>query len=136
MQVDLKQTARMVVALFLATIFAVPQGLMAQATAHVVSPADLRKAAVVATQARQHNVKTVQDFLSSPRAQKVLKNANVDLEQVKNSISKLSDSELANLASRSQKAQTDFAAGDLSDRDLIFIILGIAVLVLIIVAVR
>ena len=37
---------------------------------------------------------------------------------------------------RSQKAQADFAAGTLSDRDLIIILLAIAALVLIIVAVR
>jgi hypothetical protein len=48
----------------------------------------------------------------------------------------LSDQDLAQLSSRAQKAQADFAAGNLSDRDLILIILGIAVLVLIIVAVR
>jgi hypothetical protein len=48
----------------------------------------------------------------------------------------LSDAELAQLASRAQKAQADFAAGDLSDRDLIIIILAVAALILIIVAVR
>jgi len=40
------------------------------------------------------------------------------------------------LASRVQKAQTDFAAGRLSDRDLIIILVAVAVLILIIVAVR
>jgi hypothetical protein len=40
------------------------------------------------------------------------------------------------LAARADKAQADFYAGNLTERDLILIILGIAVLVLIIVAVR
>ena len=44
--------------------------------------------------------------------------------------------ELAQLASRVQKAQSDFAAGRLSDRDLIIILVAVAVLILIIVAVR
>jgi hypothetical protein len=48
----------------------------------------------------------------------------------------LSDAELAQLASRADKAQADFVAGTLSDRDLLLIILGIAALVLIIIAVR
>jgi hypothetical protein len=51
-------------------------------------------------------------------------------------VSNLNDAELAQLAARAEKAQANFAAGDLSDRDLIFIILAIAVIVLIIVAVR
>jgi hypothetical protein len=136
MHFDLKQAARVVTACILTTIFAVPQGLMAQATAHVVSPADLQQAAVAATQIRQQNLETVRAFLSSDRAVKALKNAHMDPQQVKDASANLSDTELAQLAARSQKAQADFAAGDLSDRDLIFIILGIAVLVLIIVAVR
>jgi hypothetical protein len=55
---------------------------------------------------------------------------------VKNAVSQLSDQDLAQLASRASKAQADFAAGSLSDRDLIIIILAVVALVLIIVAVR
>jgi hypothetical protein len=60
----------------------------------------------------------------------------MDPRQVKTAVSTLNDQELAQLAARADKAQADFAAGNLSERDLILIILGIAVLVLIIVAVR
>jgi hypothetical protein len=55
---------------------------------------------------------------------------------VKKAVASLSDAELAQLASRAQKAQADFAAGHLSDRDLIIILVVIAALILIIVAVR
>jgi hypothetical protein len=102
----------------------------------VVSPADLQKAALTATQARQQNLQTVRQFFSSEMAQKALKSAHMDGEQVKNAVSTLSDAELARLASRVQKAQADFAAGTLSDRDLIIILVAIAALILIIVAVR
>ena len=51
-------------------------------------------------------------------------------------LSLLGQSHVAQLAARSQKAQTDFAAGNLSDRDLIIILIAIAALILIIVAVR
>jgi hypothetical protein len=60
----------------------------------------------------------------------------MDTRQVKTAVSTLNDQELAQLAARADKAQADFAAGTLSQRDLILIILGVAVLILIIVAVR
>jgi len=136
MHFDVKQSARVVIACFLVTIFAVPQGLWAQAAEHVVSPSDLQSQLVTASQTRQHNLETVRQFLSSDRAQKALRSAHMNPEQVKTSVASLSDSELANLASRAQKAQSDFAAGVLGDRDLIIVILLIAALILIIVAVR
>jgi hypothetical protein len=135
MHVDLKQSARAVMACILATIFAVPPSLLAQTT-HVVSPADLQRAALTATQARQQNLQNVKEFFSSGMAQKALMSAHMDPEQVKTAVSTLSDAELARLASRARKAQADFAAGTLSDRDLIIIIVAIAALILIIVAVR
>jgi len=136
MRFDLRQSARCLTACLLVTIFAVPPSLMAQASSHIVSPADLQKAALSATQVRQQNLASVRQFLSSDRATKALQSAHMDATQVKNAVSSLSDVELAQLASRAQKAQADFAAGRLGDRDLLIIILAIAALVLIIVAVR
>ena len=131
-----KQSARVVTAIVLATIFAVPQSLLAQATNHVVSPSDLHQATVAAAQARQQNLATVREFFSSAHAQQAMKSGHIDAEQVRGAVSKLSDSELSELASRVQKVQADFAAGNFSDRDLILIILAVVALVLIIVAVR
>jgi hypothetical protein len=51
-------------------------------------------------------------------------------------VSSLDDQELARLAARSETARKDFAAGRMSDRDLLIILVGIAALILIIVAVR
>ena len=134
MRFDLKQSVRVITACLLATIFAVPPSVLAQA--HVVSPSDLQKELVTATQLRQHNLETVKQFVSSDMAKKALKSAHMDPEQVKNAVSTLSDQELAQLAARADKAQADFVAGNMSDRDLIIIILAIAALILIIVAVR
>jgi hypothetical protein len=131
-----RQSARVVTACVLVTIFAVPPSLLAQAQLHVVSPADLHKATVAASETRQHNLDTVTNFLSSAAAEKALKSAHMDSAKVKAAVSSLSDEELAQLASRADKAQADFAAGTLSDRDLLIILLAIAALVLIIVAVR
>jgi hypothetical protein len=134
MHFDLKQSTRAVTACILATIFAVPPNLRAQT--HVVSSSELQKAALAATQTRQQNLQKVKEFFSSGMAQKALKSAHMDPEQVKTAVSTLSDAELARLASRVQNAQADFAAGRLSDRDLIIILVAIAALILIIVAVR
>jgi hypothetical protein len=103
------------------------------AQSHVVSPADLQKEAVAATRTRQHNAQTLNRFLSSPTAKKALRTAHVDPTRVKTAISSLSDEELAQLAARAEKAQSDFAAGLLPSRTLLLIILAILVVILIIV---
>ena len=131
-----KQSLRAVTACVLVTIFAIPQTLFAQAAAHVVSSADLQKAAVDASRVRQQNLETLKEFFSSEKAQQALKSAHTDPERVKNAVASLSDAELAQLASRAHRARADFAAGTLSDRDLIIILVAIAALILIIVAVR
>ena len=102
----------------------------------VVSPAELQSAAVASTQARQQNIETLQQFVSSPAAEKALQSAHIDGQQVKSAVSRLSDQELAQISSRASKANADFAAGTLSDRDLIIILVAVAALILIIVAVR
>jgi hypothetical protein len=106
------------------------------AQTHVVNPADLQKEVLAATGARQHSVETINGFLSSTKVQKVLGSVGIDPAQVKTAVSSLNDQELARLAARAEDAQADFAAGRMSDRDLLYIVLGIAVLILIIVAVH
>ena len=134
MQMNAWQPARAVAALVLVVVFLFPGNLVAQG--HVVSPAELQKQVTAASQARQHNIETVQQFLSTPTAQKAIKSAQMDPQQVRTAVAALDDQELARLAARADRAQADFAAGALSERDLIWIILAIAALVLIIVAVR
>jgi hypothetical protein len=131
---SLLKAVRAATASFLILLFAVPQSLVAQT--HLVSPGDLQKAAIAATQARTQNIETIRQFLSSARAQKALKSSHMNPQQVTQAVSQLDDQELAQLAARTNKAQADFAAGTLSDRDLIIILVAIAALILIIVAVR
>lgn len=128
--------ARSFVGAVLVVVLLVPQNVVAQATQHVVSPSDLKKAAVDASQARQKNLDTLNNFLSSDKAKEALESANIDPQQVKKAVAGLNDDELAKLAARAQKAQDDFAAGNIDDRDLLIILVCIAALILIIVAVR
>lgn len=134
MQSLLRQSVRPVIALLLVTLFLIPTDLRAQN--HVVSPADLQRQVMSASQQRQHNIDNLQQFLSTPLAQKAMKDANINPRQVQNAIPALSDQDLAQLSARADKAQRDFAAGDLSQRDILLIVLAVVVLVLIIVAVR
>jgi hypothetical protein len=134
MHFSLRQSIRILVNCVLITLFAVPPSLHAQT--HVVKPADIHKELVSATQTRQKNLEKARQLFSTEEAQNALKSAGMDPAQVKTVVSTLSDAELAQLASRADKLQQDFAAGQLSNRDLLVILVALAVVILIIVAVR
>jgi len=105
----------------------------AQDKQHVVSLSELNKDAARPAQTRQSNEEAVRTLLSSDQAQKAMKSANLDFQKVDKAVSQLSDEDLAKLAQRSRQAQSDFAAGRISDRDMLWIILialGIVVLAL------
>jgi hypothetical protein len=125
---------RILLTFFLSLALAIPQSAIAQD--HVVTPSDIQRAIAASSSARLKNQAQLMNFISSPEAQKALKSAHIDAVQVKNAIPTLDDNELAQLSSRAEQAQKDFAAGRMSDRDLIIILIAIAALVLIIVAVR
>jgi Flp pilus assembly protein TadB len=109
-------------------------GILAQT--HVVSQADIHKELVNAAQTRRQNLEKTRRLFSSDETRKALEAAQISPEKVDAAVSTLSDEELARLASRADKLDRDFAAGRLSDRDLLIVILGLAALVLIIVAAR
>ncbi len=134
MEALLRQSVRFTITFTLAVLFVIPKDLAAQA--HVVSPQDLQKQSLAATQLRERNLETVNQFLSSPAANEAMRVAGANSQQVRTAVSNLSDQELAQLASRAQKAQADFAAGNITDHDLLVILIAVVVLVLIIVAVH
>jgi hypothetical protein len=134
MKFRLRQAPRVLVNCLLITLFTFPPSLQAQT--NVVKPADLHKELVSATQMRQKNLEKAKQFFSSNTAREALKTARIDPAQITAAVSTLSDGELAQLASRADKLQNDFAAGQLSNRDLLLILVGLAVVILIIVAVR
>lgn len=103
----------------------------AQDKQHVVSLSDLNKDAARPAQTRQANEEAVRTLLSSDQAQKALKSANLDYQKVDKAVSQMNDEDLARLAERSRQAQSDFAAGRISDRDLLWIIvIALAIIVL------
>ena len=131
----LRSCVRVGTAAVLALVFAVnPNELFAQQ--HVISSLELQQRAAAASKTRAQNIQSLQGILSSEKAQNALRSAKMDPSRVTIAVASLSDAELAQLAQRANTAQADFAAGTLSDRDLLLILVGIAVIVLIIVAVR
>lgn len=118
------------------TLLPIPQALTAQEPDHLVSPTALQNAAADASRAAQQNRDTLDRFFSGDKAAKALEASHMNPQQVRSAVAALNDQELAQLATRASKAQSDFAAGRLDDRDLLIILVAIAALILIIVAVR
>jgi hypothetical protein len=112
----------------------VPAG--AQDKQHVVSLSDLNKDAAQPAQTRLSNEEAVRSLLSSDQAQKAMKSANLDYQKVDKAVGQLSDEDLAKLAERSRQAQRDFAAGRISDRDLLWIILIALAIIVLAIALR
>ena len=117
------QLARCLATCLLVPILGIPVSLPGQT--HVVSPLELRHQLAAASSERQHNLAILTNLLSSPRVEKALGSAGIDPVQVKIAVSSLSDQELARLAARADKAQADFAAGTMSQRDLLIILIGL-----------
>lgn len=136
MQFDLKQFMRAATTGALMSLIALPTGVFAQDSEHLVTSSDMQKAAADASSARQKNVETLNRFFSNDKAQQALASSHMDAQQVKSAVATLDDQELAQLATRADKAQQDFAAGRMSDHDLLIILICIAALILIIVAVH
>jgi Flp pilus assembly protein TadB len=132
MRFDLWQSVRLLSACFLLTLCAA--GVMAQS--HVVSQTDIHKELVNATQTRRQNLEKVKTLFSSDEARKAMEASRISPEKVDDAVATLSDEELARLSARADKLDKDFAAGRINDRDLLIILVGIAALILIIVAVR
>jgi len=103
----------------------------AQDNQHVVSLSDLNKDAARPAQTRRANEEAVRTLLSSDAAQKALKSSSLEYQKVDKAVGQLDDEDLAKLAERSRQAQSDFAAGRISDRDLLWIIvIALAIIVL------
>ena len=108
----------------------------AQDRQHVVSLTDLSKDAARPAQTRQANEEAVRTLLSSDQGQKALKSAKLDYQRVDKAIGQLSEEDLTKLAERSRQAQADFAAGRISDRDLLWIIVIALAIIVLAVALR
>lgn len=99
-------------------------------SSHLVSSAQLQQQLQTSTATRQKNVENLTQFLSTPTAEKAMKDAKIDSAQVKTAIPTLSDADLANLSARAAHAQSQFAAGGLGTLAITLIILAIVLIIL------
>jgi len=82
---------------------------------------------------RQKNIDTIKTFLSSPIADKAIRDAHYDPEEVRRAIPTLSDQELADLAARSNQVQQQFVAGRLTGTELALIAVAFVVIIVVII---
>jgi len=122
-----------VVPAVLIVLVSYPAGLPAQSTSadHIVSSTTLQQQVESSSAARQKNVETLNRFMSTPAAEKAMRDAKIDPVQVQKAIPTLSDSELANLSSRATDAQQKFSAGALTNNMLTLIIVLIAIIIIV-----
>lgn len=104
----------------------------AETSRHVVSNNVLQQQLQTHSNARRENIQSVTKFFSTPLAQRAMKIEHVSPTQVKNAIPTLSDSELANLSSRANQAQEQFAAGTLSTNQMLLLIIVLLVVVILV----
>lgn len=112
---------------------AYPVGALAQSASsdHVVSAQSLQRDLEASSSARQKNIETLAKFMSTPVAEKAMRDAKIDPVQVQKAIPTLSDQELTNLSSRAAAAQQRFSAGALSTSTLTLIIVLIAIIIIV-----
>jgi len=100
---------------------------------HLVSPEAMRKQIINSASERQKNIDAVTSFLSSPVADRAIRDAHYNPAQVRRAIPTLSDQELASLAARSNDVQQKFAAGSLSKTELGLIAIAFVVIIIVII---
>ena len=100
---------------------------------HIVTSQSMQQQVQDAGAVRQKNVEAVTQFLSTPTAEKAMRDAHVDAVQVRTAIPTLSDKELADVSARATNAQQEFAAGHIGPS--LFTIIILAIVVIIVVAI-
>jgi hypothetical protein len=98
---------------------------------HLVTSTQLDQQLQASSATRQKQIQDLTQFLSTPTAEKAMKDSKIDPVQIKTAIPSLSDAELADLSARADKAQHDFAAGFLGTTALLLIILVVLVIILV-----
>jgi hypothetical protein len=116
----------------LIVLLSYPAGLLAQSPEeHIVSSQTLQKNLETSSATRQANVQALTKFMSTPTAEKAMRDAKIDPVQVQKAIPTLSDRELQNLSTRATDTQQKFSAGALSTNMLTLIIVLVAVIIIV-----
>jgi hypothetical protein len=118
-------------------IFAAPRNGAAQTAApdqeHIVSTQALQQQVESNSAERLQNIDTLEQMLKLPEAQKAMRDAKVNPEQVQRAIPTLSDSELSDLSARTRNAQQQFSAGYIGPGLFTILILVVILIIVLIV---
>lgn len=117
----------------LIVVLAYPSGTLAQSSSeeHIVSSQSLQQKLESSSATRQQEIATLTEFMSTPTANKAMRDAHIDPVQVQKAIPTLSDRDLASLSARASAAQQKFSAGALTSSMLTLIIVLIAVIIIV-----
>jgi hypothetical protein len=124
---------RAVVPAVLIVVLAYPSGILAQSESqeHIVSSQALEQHLEASSETRQKDIATLTSFMSTPTADRAMRDAHIDPVQVQKAIPTLSDRDLASLSARTNDAQQKFSAGVLGTSTLTLIIVLIAVIIIV-----
>jgi hypothetical protein len=116
----------------IALLIAVPA---VQAQSQVVHPSELKSAIEKASASRKKNLDQVRSFFSSKPVTQALSRTAITSDRIDRAVSTLTPDDLAKLAQRTQKIQSDFAAGALTNQELTYVVIALATAVVILVIV-
>lgn len=121
-------------ALMLLSMLALVAGSLTSARAddHIVTSQAMQQQVQNTAATRQQNIDTLSQFLSTPVAERAMQSHHFDAVKVRSAIPTLSDAELANLATRANTAQQQFAGGFLGLGMLLVIVLAIVVIIVVV----
>jgi hypothetical protein len=134
MRLPIKQLVRISIVCSLVFTLATSQWLQAQSS--IVQPSELRNALKNASDTRQKNLEQVQSFFANDSVRKILDSSPFSSAQIQKAVSTLDADQLAKLANQTRKAQSDFAAGALTNEQLTYIVIALATAVIVLIIVK
>jgi hypothetical protein len=133
------QTKRLTRIAAMALAMAVGAGPMlaqSQSDQHVVSLNELGKDSAAPAETRRANEAEIRHLFASEAGQKALKSANVNYDRIDHAVSAMSDEDVSKISDRARELDRDFAAGNLSDHDLLVILIIALIVIILIVVLR
>src|ERR1700753_4025398 len=112
-----------------AAITAGPMWAQSQADQHVVSLGELNKDAAAPAETRRANEAEIRQLFATVDGQKALKSANVDYAKIDRAVSSMSDEDVSRISDRAPELNRDFAGGNLTDNDLLIILVVVLIVV-------
>jgi hypothetical protein len=131
-----KKMTRLAAVLLAAAVSAGPIMAQSQVDKHVVSLDELSRDAARPAQTRRANEAEIRQLFATVDGQKALKTMNVDYAKIDRAVSSMSDEDVARISDRARAIDRDFAAGNLTDHDLLVILIIALIVIILIVVLR